>query len=150
MTSSSSPNSAQTTILLVDDEPNNLKLTIDQLSAHGYRVLVAQDSASGLRRARLAQPDLILLDVILPDGDGFTLCQELKHSPATQAIPVIFMTVLNLPEDKVKAFTLGGADYVTKPLQWEEVLARINVQLQIRNLTRQLQAAEAALAKLKP
>jgi DNA-binding response OmpR family regulator len=135
------------TILVIDDEPHNLRLMLEYLEIHHFRVLVSQDGASGLQRARYAQPDLILLDVILPDMDGFELCQQLKADPAIQAIPVIFMTVLTLPEDKVKAFTMGGVDYVTKPVQWEEVLARVTTHLQIRELTRRLQAAHATLEK---
>jgi DNA-binding response OmpR family regulator len=122
------------TILIIDDDLVNLKMLVDHLETQGFRILVSQDGESGLRRAKYAQPDLILLDVILPDIDGFELCQQLKADETTKGIPVLFMTVLTLPEDKVKAFAVGGVDYITKPVQWEEVLARVTTHLQIREL----------------
>ena len=135
------------TILVIDDELNNLRLMLDYLETQAFQVLISQDGASGLNRARYAQPDLILLDVILPDMDGFALCQQLKADPATQAIPIIFLTVLERPADKVKAFQSGGVDYVTKPVQWEELLARVNTHLCITDLVRQLQEANANLER---
>ncbi len=141
------PTRPRQTILVIDDELDNLRLMMDYLEAQNFQVLVSQDGESGLHRARYAQPDLILLDVILPDMHGFTLCQQLKADPATQGIPVIFLTVLAQPADKVKAFQSGGVDYVIKPVQWEELLARVNVHLRIAELVRQLQAANASLER---
>jgi DNA-binding response OmpR family regulator len=135
-------------ILIIDDEPNSLRLMTEHLANHGFDILVSEDGESGLRRARYAQPALILLDVILPDMDGFELCRQLKADGKTAAIPVIFMTVLSIPEDKTKAFTLGGVDYVTKPVQWEEVLARITLHLHLRDLVGRLRVAEDALAAM--
>ncbi len=135
------------TILIVDDEPANLRMMVEHLEVHGFRVLVSQDGISGLRRARYARPDLILLDAILPDLNGFELCRQLKADASTSAIPVIFMTILTIPEDKVKAFAVGGVDYITKPVQWEEVLARVTTHLRICALTHKLQQANYALEK---
>ncbi len=141
------PAQPRQTILVIDDELNNLRLMLDYLETQAFQVLISQDGASGLNRARYAQPDLILLDVILPDMDGFALCQQLKADPATQAIPIIFLTILERPADKVKAFQSGGVDYVTKPVQWEELLARVNTHLRIADLVRQLQEANAHLER---
>ena len=102
------------TILLIDDEPQNLRVVVDYLTNHNFRVLVSQNGQSGLDRAQHAQPDLILLDVILPDLDGFDVCRQLKENPQTALIPVLFMTILTIPQDRVKAFEVGGVDYVTK------------------------------------
>jgi DNA-binding response OmpR family regulator len=135
-------------ILVIDDEPNSLRLMTEHLANQGFEILVSEDGESGLRRARYARPDLILLDVILPDVDGFELCRQLKMDEKTAAIPVIFMTVLSIPEDKTKAFTLGGVDYITKPVQWEEVLARVTLHLRLRDFVLRLRAAEDALVAM--
>lgn len=137
------------TILVIDDEPHNLRLMLEYLEEHNFRVLVSQDGESGLQRARYAKPDLILLDVILPDIDGYELCRQLKADPETHAIPVIFLTVLMLPEDKVKAFALGGVDYVNKPVQWEEVLARVTSHMRIAALIQQLDEANTTIEELQ-
>jgi light-regulated signal transduction histidine kinase (bacteriophytochrome) len=127
------------TILIVDDTPTNLEVLFDFLSNAGFRVLFAEDGESALEKAHYALPDLILLDILMPGIDGFETCRRLKQSESTQAIPVIFLTALTETVDKVKGFSLGAVDFITKPLQYEEVLARVETHLRIQLLTRQLQ-----------
>src|SRR5262245_42707322 len=119
------PATPRATVLIVDDNPANLDLLFQHLNQAGYKVLVAETGELALKRAELAQPEAILLDVMMPGIDGFETCRLLKQQAATQAIPVIFMTALADIEDKVKGFAAGGVDYVTKPFQPEEVLARV-------------------------
>lgn len=136
------PNS---TILLVDDEPTILYLLTDYLERVGAKVINASTSRDALMLAQQVQPDLILLDVRLPDSDGFMTCQSLKANPLTNAIPVIFLSVLNSIEHKMAGFQAGGVDYIAKPLQEWEVLARVNVHLQLRH-AQQLFAAQKQFA----
>jgi DNA-binding NtrC family response regulator len=124
----------QETILVVDDTPTNVKVLVEMLSREGYRVLVAREADSALEQARYAMPLVILLDVMMPGMDGFEACRRLKAAPATADIPVIFMTALGDLEDKVKGFDAGGADYVVKPFEHEEVLARVRTQVHLRKL----------------
>lgn len=135
------------TLLIVDDVPANVSVLFDFLIAAGFRVLVAQDGKRAIQKASYAQPDLILLDVMMPGMDGFEVCAILKSQPTTQEIPIIFMTALADTVDKVKGFGLGAADYITKPIQSEEVLARINTHLNFRRLQKQLQARTLELEK---
>lgn len=135
------------TILIVDDTPANVSVLFDFLADNGYKVLVAQEGKRAIQKAEYAQPDLILLDVMMPGIDGFETCQLLKTKENTQDIPVIFMTALADTVDKVKGFKLGAADYITKPIQHEEVLARINTQLSFRHLQQQLQTHATELEK---
>ncbi len=131
----------QNIILIVDDNANNLAVLFDFLTASGFKVLVARTGESAITKAEYSMPDLILLDVLMPPGiDGFETCQRLKANDATKDIPVIFMTALDETENKVKGFDLGAVDYVTKPIQNEEVLARAKAHLSISNLTKKLQA----------
>ncbi|HCF29324.1 MAG TPA: response regulator receiver protein [Cyanobacteria bacterium UBA11049] len=134
-------NSSVAKILIVDDLPDNLRVLSATLTQKGYEVRCAKNGAMALRGARTAPPDLILLDVKMPDMNGYEVCQQLKASPATQDIPVIFMSALDDVLDKVKAFEVGGVDYIIKPFQIEEVLARIKSQLA-------LQAAKAEICLL--
>ncbi|MCP4541470.1 MAG: response regulator [Chloroflexi bacterium] len=127
------------TILIIDDSPTNLSVMADYLTAHNLIVLAAQTGEDGLEQAQLTQPDLILLDVILPGIDGFETCRRLKADPKIQDIPVILMTVLTDTEHKLKGFRAGVVDYVTKPFEKEEVLARISTQLRLRELTERLE-----------
>ncbi len=127
------------TILLVDDVPANVSVLFEFLISHGFRVLVAQDGESALQKVHYVHPDLILLDIMMPGIDGFETCRRLKREPASQDIPVIFMTALSDTVDKVKGFELGAVDYITKPIQQEEVLARVNAHLTIRRLQKDLQ-----------
>lgn len=117
------------TLLIIDDTPANLAVIVEGLEAHGFRVVIAQDGEEGLERAHFVQPDLILLDVMMPGMDGFEVCRRLKGLPETHEIPVIFMTSLTDVQDKVTGFRVGAADYVTKPLQIDEVVARITTHL---------------------
>jgi len=126
------------TILIVDDTPGNLGMAVNFLEEHGYRVSVAQDGEEGLARAELLRPDLILLDVMMPDIDGFEVCRRLKALPATADTPIIFMTALADVGHKVEGFQAGGVDYVTKPLQIDEVAARVATHIKINTLQRQL------------
>ena len=127
------------TILIVDDNPNNLGVIVDYLEDCGLTISVSRNGESGLKRAKFVHPDLILLDVMMPGIDGFETCRRLKADEETRNIPVIFMTALTSPEDKVKGLEVGGVDYVTKPIQHEEVYARILTHLRIQKLTRDLE-----------
>ena len=129
----------QNTILIVDDNPNNLAVLFEFLTASAFKVLVARTGESAITKAEYSLPDLILLDVVMPGIDGFETCQRLKANDSTKDIPIIFMTALDETENKVKGFDLGAVDYVTKPIQNEEVLARVKAHLSIRNLTKKLQ-----------
>lgn len=137
------------TILIVDDSLSYLSALLDRLERHGFMVVLAQTAAEGLMRAQFAEPDLILLDVVMPGIDGFEACRRLKASKATKDIPVIFMTGLTDPKQKVTGFDAGGVDYITKPFQIEEVLARINTHLALRKANRELQDMIATLDKAR-
>ncbi|NJK66268.1 MAG: response regulator [Microcoleus sp. CSU_2_2] len=132
-------------ILIVDDNPNNLSFLFDFLTELGFKVLVARTGVSALQKAEYSPPDLILLDVVMPEVDGFETCRRLKARKSTKEIPIIFMTALNSTEDKVKAFSVGAVDYVTKPIQNEEVLARVKAHLSISRLTKKLQEQNAQM-----
>jgi PAS domain S-box-containing protein len=128
------------TVLIVDDQPANLAVLSAYLEGAGLHVLVALDGESGLDQARYAQPDLILLDVQLPGMDGFATCQCLKAEADTAAIPVLFMTARTEAADRLAGFAAGGVDYITKPFEEQEVLARVTAHLRLRQLTNRLQA----------
>ena len=125
-------------ILLVDDQPQNLALLSDMLENEGYEVRQAINGALALKVAVNKPPDIILLDVNMPGMDGYEVCRQLKANPITQSIPVIFVSALHETWDKVKAFSVGGSDYMTKPLKVMEVIARIENQLKIQRSQRQL------------
>ena len=112
-------------ILIVDDTPENLALLSDALEDAGYLVLVALDGSSALNRIQRRRPDLILLDALMPGLDGFETCRQIKSQPDTANIPVLFMTALTDSEHVVKGFEAGAIDYVTKPIECNEVLARV-------------------------
>ena len=141
----SSESSQSKTILAVDDKLENLKILIRYLEDRGYELMVARSGEEALKHVERIVPDIILLDVLMPGIDGFETCINLKKNKATQDIPVIFMTALTETVDKVKGFEAGAADYLTKPLQHEEVLARINTHLSIRNFQQQLQEQNTLL-----
>ncbi|HZW26065.1 MAG TPA: SpoIIE family protein phosphatase [Gallionella sp.] len=126
------------TILLVDDSPVNLGVVVDSLERHGFDVVVAEDGEEAMQRVEVASPDLILLDVMMPGMDGFEVCRRLKADDRTRDIPVIFMTSLSGAADKVAGFGAGAVDYVTKPLQVEDVLARVRTHLALHDLKRRL------------
>lgn len=135
-------------ILIVDDTPANLALAVDMLERQGLRLSVAQGGAEALCRVALAPPDLILLDVMLPDMDGFEVCRRLKAGSAAIArVPVIFMTALSGTADKVAGFGAGAVDYLTKPLQVEEVLARVATHLRLAEMQARLERQNALLAQ---
>ncbi len=130
----------QPNILIVDDTPANLDVLSSMLTKRGYKVRPAPSGSLALRAARSTPPDLILLDILMPEMDGFTVCRELKADVTTQDIPIIFISALDDALDKVKAFQAGGVDYITKPFQLEEVLARIDNHLALDRLRKEVQA----------
>ncbi len=137
----------QATILVVDDAPANINLMRSVLEGAGYQVSVATSGEKALQRAALGMPDLILLDVQLPGIDGFEVCRRLKADERTREIPVIFMTIVTRMEDKVRGFEVGGVDYITKPFQHEEVLARVTTHLRLRELTQELEQTKESLER---
>lgn len=134
------------TILIIDDTPTNLGVMVGHLEAQGYRVLIAQDGEEGLQRAELTHPDVILLDVMMPGANGFEICRRLKSRASTREIPVIFMTSLTETRDKLAGFAAGAVDYVTKPLQPEEVIARVDTHLKLHAAQTQLEGQNTLLA----
>lgn len=134
-------------ILIVDDNPANLEMLLEFLADAGFTVLVAEDGESAITGAEYAPPDMILLDILMPVMDGFETCRRLKANPLTQDIPIIFMTALTETVDKLKGLSLGAVDYVTKPLQHEEVLARIELHLKLRKLAKTLQEQNQRLER---
>lgn len=132
-------------ILLVDDNPTNLGVLFESLSSSGFKLLVAEDGESAIEQVNYVQPDIILLDVMMPGMDGFETCRRLKANDATRDIPVIFMTALTDTADTVTGLSIGAVDYITKPIQPDEVLARVKTHLVVHTLKRQLQAQNAQL-----
>jgi DNA-binding response OmpR family regulator len=122
------------TILIIDDEPVQLRAIVAELNALGFETLIARDGADGLRKAERGGPDLILLDILMPGWDGYETCRRLKAAPATRAIPVIFLSALCDTAQKLKGFEAGCVDYITKPFDHREVLARVSAHLQQRHL----------------
>ncbi|MGF1516811.1 MAG: hybrid sensor histidine kinase/response regulator [Nodosilinea sp.] len=134
-------------ILVVDDSPDNLRVLSDSLSTLGYKVRCVTNGEMAVVSAKSCPPDLILLDIRMPALDGYEVCQRLKSDPDTENIPIIFLSALDDVLDKVKAFKVGGADYVTKPFQTGEILARIAHQLTIQHLQSQLTQQNQQLQK---
>jgi len=132
-------------ILIVDDIPANLKLLTDILTEEGYRVRPAGGGYLALRSVAIRLPDLILLDVKMPDMDGYEVCRRLKSDEKSRHIPVLFVSALDDTADKVKGFMAGGVDYITKPFQAEEVLARVEMHLALHRLQEQLEAQNTLL-----
>jgi signal transduction histidine kinase len=131
-------------ILIVDDNPTNVKVLFDVLEAEGCRTFIARSGEDALDKLEVLHPDLILLDVMMEGMDGFETCVRIKANPATQTIPVIFMTALSDTADKVKGFSCGAVDYIAKPFQQEEVLARVKLHLELYHLRQQLEQKVAA------
>jgi len=125
-------------ILIIDDIPTNLGVMVDLLETEGHRVLVAKNGPEGMHQAESQQPDLILLDVMMPGENGFSVCRRLKAGPTTRHIPVIFMTSLDDLQHKLEGFDAGGVDYVAKPVQIAEVVTRVRTHLELSALRRQL------------
>ncbi len=132
-------------ILIVDDVPANLQLLAGMLKEHGYKVRPALSGALALEAARRSPPDLILLDINMPEMDGFEVCRQLKADPQLADIPVLFISALGEIADKVRAFGAGGQDYITKPFQVEEVLARVRTHLALRSARQALESQNSAL-----
>ncbi len=137
----------QSVILAVDDNPQNLGLLFNYLDLAGFTVLLVQESQSVVGHAEENLPDLILLDIMMPGLDGFEVCRLLKENSKTRDIPVIFMTARSGVEDKVRGFEVGGVDFVTKPIQYKEVLARVKTHITIRKLQKQLEEKNDCLEK---
>lgn len=142
-------NKPEASILLVDDQLANLKVLLSLLQSNGYRVLVADSGERALTILDNTLPDLILLDVMMPGMDGFETCRKIKSKSQTESIPVIFMTALDSNEDKVTGFEVGGVDYVTKPFQQTEVLARIKTHIALRMREQELQKALDEVKELR-
>jgi signal transduction histidine kinase len=141
------PNSYKGNILVVDDTPANLRLLVDILTKTGYKVRPVPSGKLALSAARGIPPDLILLDVMMPEMNGYEVCKQLKADERTCYIPVIFISAINEVLDKVKAFAAGGVDYITKPFHVEEVLARVETHLKIGFLQNNLQSKNEELSK---
>ncbi|NDJ54305.1 MAG: hybrid sensor histidine kinase/response regulator [Chloroflexi bacterium] len=134
-------------IVVVDDTPENISLLVDVLSAKGYNIRPYQNGADAIEAINEHKPDIILLDIMMPGMDGYEVCERLKANEATQDIPVIFISALAQTAEKVKGFAVGGVDYITKPFQFREVLARVETHLALRDLKQQVEAANAQLAE---
>ncbi|HEY9639802.1 MAG TPA: response regulator [Coleofasciculaceae cyanobacterium] len=138
-------NRSKIDILIVDDTLDNLQLLSMMLTKEGYNVRKAISGSMALKAAQTVTPEIILLDVNMPEMNGYEVCEQLKHDPKTAAVPIIFLSALDDALDKVRAFQVGGSDYITKPFQLEEVLVRIQNQLTIRQLQAQLEVRNAEL-----
>ncbi|MGF1492742.1 MAG: response regulator [Microcoleaceae cyanobacterium] len=141
MTSNSAEQSAEkikSSILIVDDTPNNLRFLSSMLIEEGYEVRKAVNGQMALRSIQAELPDLVLLDIRMPDMSGYEVCQQLKSQPETREIPVIFLSALDEEKDKVTAFDVGGVDYISKPLHLQEVLARVRTHLTLQQQQQQL------------
>lgn len=148
MSQDNQPTSVPADILVVDDTPANLRLLTDLLVKHNYRVRPASDGALALKSVAAKAPDLILLDVSMPDVDGYEVCRRLKADEQSRCIPVIFISAFGDTQQKVAGFAAGGVDYITKPFESEEVLARVRTHLQLRRVE-ELQRACDEIAALK-
>jgi sigma-B regulation protein RsbU (phosphoserine phosphatase) len=138
-------NNENESLLLVDDNPTNLQVLYQTLETTGCKLLVAKNGETALAIAQKASPDLILLDIMMPDIDGFEVCRRLKDNPDTANIPVIFLSALTDTKDKVQGLQLGAVDYVSKPFQPDEVIARVNTHLTIHRLKREVEQKKDAL-----
>lgn len=136
-------------ILVVDDTPANLKLLAVMLKHHGYNVRPVPSGKLALEAARHEPPDLILLDINMPEINGYEVCQRLKAEEPLKSIPIIFISALDDVFDKVKAFSVGGVDYITKPFQFEEVVSRVSTHIALRRQERQLQQNLAQMKELE-
>ena len=132
-------------ILLLDDDPEVLRLLRGILADHGYTVHQSSDAALALADVQRNPPDLVLLDLVMPRIDGYAMCAELKAELRTASIPVIFISALNEAFDKVRAFAVGAVDYITKPFEADEVLARVATHVTLRRAQQQLEAQNTRL-----
>ncbi|UCF33430.1 MAG: response regulator [Phycisphaerales bacterium] len=139
----------QEQVLLVDDNPTNLQLLYQTLEGHDYKLLVARSGEAALKIARKSRPALILLDIMMPPGiDGYETCRRLKADPTTREVAVIFLSARDELKDRIRGFGLGAVDYIPKPFQAEEVIARVNTHLAIHRLQRQLARSNEVLKQL--
>ncbi len=141
MSEDKQPTSAREEILVVDDTPASLRLLTELLTQHGYRVRPADDGALALKSVAAKTPDLILLDVNMPGMDGYEVCRRLKADEKSSRIPVIFISAFGDTRQKVTGFEAGGLDYITKPFEAEEVLARVRTHLRLRQAEEALRNA---------
>ncbi|WP_320041872.1 response regulator [uncultured Desulfobacter sp.] len=128
-------------ILIVDDQPNNIKVLISFLKSQNFQTRIAESGERALQLLDRFLPDLILLDVMMPGMNGFETCREIKTDEKKADIPIVFMTALDNIEDKVQGFKAGGVDYITKPFDQTEMLARINTHIELRRKTIALETA---------
>src|SRR5712671_1000269 len=135
-------------ILVVDDHPQNVMVMTELLSTRGYRILSAHDAATAEIEIRRAPPDLILLDVILPGKTGYELCRQLKDDPLTRLIPVVMITGLTAREDRLKGIEAGADDFLSKPINPEELFARVSSLLKLKEFTDELETAESVICTL--
>src|SRR5208283_1845623 len=145
MSEENKPPSTPEDILVVDDTPDSLRLLTDLLAKHGYRVRPASDGALALKSIAARTPDLILLDVSMPDMDGYEVCRRLKADEKSSRIPVIFISAFGDTRQKVTGFEAGGIDYITKPFEAEEALARVRTHLRLRQAEEELRNAQNTL-----
>ncbi|MCM0611407.1 response regulator [Marinobacter sediminum] len=136
---------SEVTVLLVDDNPQNLKVLYETLKDKGYRLLIANEGDKALDLAHRHQPEVILLDIMMPDMDGYEVCERLKADPETADCAVVFLSALDDLQAKVRGFSLGGADYISKPFQSQEVIARVKTHARVIRLERELQARNREL-----
>jgi diguanylate cyclase (GGDEF)-like protein len=132
-------------ILIVDDTPENLTVLRQMLTEHGFRVRPALSGEIALKAIQADLPDIVLLDVMMPGMDGFEICRQLKSEERTRDVPVLFISALNETEDKVKGFQVGGVDFITKPFNTAEVLARVETHLSLRNMQKKIEAQNIQL-----
>ncbi|MBE9562751.1 MAG: hybrid sensor histidine kinase/response regulator [Proteobacteria bacterium] len=141
-------NTRNTIILIIDDNATNIEVLVGILKTRGFEIITARNGSMGIKRAKFSQPDLILLDIKMPEMDGYKVCEYLKTDENTKYIPVIFISALNETISKVKAFDIGGVDYITKPFHEGEVLARIKSHLVLQAHKKQLQIQNEKLIQL--
>jgi DNA-binding response OmpR family regulator len=131
----------QAKILIVEDTPSTLKMVITALQDEGYEIIVATSGKEAIQRVKLTKPDIVLMDIMMPEKDGYETCRQLKSSNEIKNIPIIFTSSLKGTFDKVKGFDFGGVDYVAKPIDPPELLSRIRTHLTIRRLQKELEDA---------
>ncbi|MDH3214026.1 MAG: response regulator, partial [Myxococcales bacterium] len=134
-------------ILVVDDTPHNVKLLADLFAAHGYAVCTAESGPEALERLEQEHPSLVLLDVVMPGMDGYEVCRKIRESPETRLLPVVMVTALDPDEERVKGIEAGADDFLAKPIQTAEVLARARSLLRIRDLHEIVRQQAAQLAE---
>jgi adenylate cyclase len=134
-------------VLVVDDVPNNVKLLADLLKVHGYEVVTASDGDEALERVKDSRPDLVLLDVMMPRMDGYETCKAIRADPATGILPVVMVTALDPAQERIKGIVAGADDFLTKPINSQELLARVKSLLRVQSLYAQVQAQAAQLAQ---